>query len=91
MRSGGEYSELTMRERETFDQEKEMAQMQVDYNLRVKEMELEVAKIEARWSVLFRIPIMIIKLPVFLFFGIALIVSLIVKKDLPDQFWAYLK
>lgn len=84
-------SELTMREREIFNQEKEMAQLQVEYNLKAKELELEVAKIEARWSSLFQVPILIIKLPVFILFGIAYICSIFTKTELPDDFWRFLK
>lgn len=83
-------TELTDREREEFEQEKTFAQLQSDHSLRLKELELEVAKIEAKWSVLLKIPVTLVKLPMLILFGFALIISTITKKDMPDRFWDYL-
>jgi hypothetical protein len=83
--------DMTPREREEFKQEKEAAQMQIDYQLQAKQLDLEVAKIEARWSVLLKIPIIIVRLPILILFGIALIISVITKKDLPKEFWDFIK
>lgn len=82
---------MTPREYQEFENEKTLAEMQIDYNLKVKAMELEVAKIEAKWTVLYKIPLMIIKLPVAILFGIAVIFSTVTKVELPQQFWDYLK
>lgn len=81
---------MSPKEREEFEQEKEAAQIQIEYQLRTKELELEVTKIEARWTVLLKLPMLIVKLPVMLLFGLALIVSVITKKDLPREYWNYL-
>lgn len=83
--------EMTAREREEFAQEKEAAAIQAEYNLKIKEMEIEVARMEARWSSWLKLPLMIIKLPVFIVFGIAYCIAMAVKHDPPESFWKFLK
>lgn len=78
---------LTQREIDEFNQEKEVAQLQADYGLRVQELQLEVSKLEAKWTSLYRLPFAILMLPVRFMMSIALIISVAVKKELPQQFW----
>lgn len=82
---------LTAREREELNWEKESAQLQIDYATRIKEMDLEVRKIEAKWTQLFRVPMAVIALPVRVIMAIAIPISVITKKDLPDKFWEYMR
>lgn len=82
---------MTQRERDEFDQEKEMANMQVQYALRIKEMELEVAKLEAKWTSWLRLPMFVIMLPVRFLFGIGFIVICFMKKEPSDNFWKFIK
>lgn len=82
---------MSSREREEFKQEKEAAQMQIDFQLRAKELELEIAKIEARWSSWLRLPMAIIMLPVRLLFGVAYIVAVARKHDPGERFWDFIR
>ena len=82
---------LTAREREEFEQEKIVVQMQSEHTLKLKELELEVAKIEAKWTVLLKLPLYIVMLPVRILFGLAYICSMFTKKELPEEFWKFIK
>jgi len=81
---------LTEREREEFEQEKTIAQLQADYQLKFKEMELDLRRIETRWTQVFRLPFAILMLPVRLVMGLAYIAHAIRKSDPSDKFWDYL-
>lgn len=81
---------MSDREREEFEQTKILANLQTDYNIRVKELDLEVSKIEARWTSLLKLPMLIIRLPLLVLFGLALILSVIFNRTLPPEFWSYL-
>jgi hypothetical protein len=73
-------------EREEFEQEKTVVQMQLEHAQKLKNMDYEVSKIEARWTVLFKLPSIILSLPVKLLLAIGYIVSMITKH--PDEkFW----
>lgn len=83
-------TEMTEREREEFAQEKTIAQLQADYQLKYREMELELKRVETRWTQVFRIPFAILMLPVRFLMTFAIIASAITKKDLPPDFWKIL-
>jgi len=82
---------LTPRERDEFEQEKAFAELQISYQLKVKELELELARTEAGWSSLLKIPLTIVRLPVLLLFGLAYIVSRIRGQEPGDNFWNFIK
>lgn len=71
--------------------EREMFDKQTAFQLEVKKLELEVAKIEAKWASWLKLPSQIIKLPLYILLGIAYIVSMITKKEVPKEFWNLLK
>lgn len=81
---------MTGREREEFDQELTIARLQADYQLKYKEMELELKKVDTKWTQVFRIPFAILMLPVRFLMTFAIIASAISKKDLPPDFWKIL-
>ena len=83
--------QLTPREYEEFNQRKEMFEMQAQHELAVKEKELEVMRLEAKWSSWIKIPLTIVKLPVLLLFGIAQIVAVARKYELPEAYWRFIK
>lgn len=82
---------LTPRERAELDWEKESARMQIDYAEKVQAMELEIKKLETKWTQLFRIPEALLRLPIKLILSLAIPISVITKHDLPEKFWEYLK
>lgn len=71
--------------------EKEEAALSREFGLRMKELDIEVQKLESKWSALLRIPITIIKLPVYVLFGIAYIVAVARKQEPSDNFWNFLR
>jgi hypothetical protein len=82
---------MTQREREEFEQEKTFAEMQSAHNLKIKEMELEVAKLEARWSVLLRLPLEIVMLPVRMLLGLGYIVGSFREDYEPgENYWKFM-
>lgn len=68
-----------------------VAERQADYGLRVKELELEVAKLEAKWTQLYRLPLAVVLLPVRILFAIGFIALCVVKKEPSDKFWEFMK
>lgn len=82
---------LTPRERAELDWEKESAKMQVEYAQTIKEMDLEVRRLEVKWTQLFRLPTAIILLPVKLIMALAIPISVITKHELPKAYWEFLR
>lgn len=85
-------SKMTDYEREEFDQEKTVVQMQLEHTQKLKEMELEVSRLEAKsaWTHLLKVPLYIIKLPVLLLFGVAYIVASAKGDEMEPEFWNFL-
>jgi hypothetical protein len=82
---------LTPRERAELDWEKESARMQMEYAEKVQALELEVRRLEVKWTQLFRLPLAILTLPIKLIMALAIPISVITKKDLPEAFWSFMK
>lgn len=82
---------LTPKERAELDWEKEATHLQVAYAEKVKEMDLEVRKLEVKWTQLFRLPMAVIWLPIRLIMAFAIPVSVITKKELPAAFWEFMR
>jgi hypothetical protein len=82
--------QLTPREYEEYNQQKEMWQLGADHAKEMKQLDIEVMKLEAKWSSWMRIPLKIVLLPVYILFGIAFCIAQITKKDMPDEFWDWL-
>lgn len=83
--------ELTAREFEQYQQEKEMFELQSAHQLRLKEKDLELARLEAKWATWLRIPVTIIKLPVLVIMALSIPISLLTKRDLPENFWKFMR
>lgn len=82
---------FTPRELETMRYEKEQADAQMAYGLKIKELEIELQKLESRWAAWLRLPALIIKLPLLLVMGIAYIVHAITRIEPSENFWNLLK
>lgn len=80
--------QLTEREREMNEHEALMLDKQIEHVQKTKALELEMAKLEVRWTSWLKT---IIKLPVYILFGIAFCISMITKKEMPEDFWRFLK
>lgn len=82
MQSGGET--LTPREYELQQYEKEMFEKQAAF-------QLEIAKLEAKWASWFKIPVTIIKLPVYCLFAIGFIIAIAKGKEPSENFWKFMR
>lgn len=90
MRAINAKESLTDREREEFEQEKQIAELQAEYQLKFKEKELALKKIEVSWSQVFRLPFAILMLPVRILFAFAYIAHAIRGSEPSDKFWDFL-
>jgi hypothetical protein len=82
---------MTPREREEHAQSMEIAKTQADYQLEYKRLDIEVKKIEARWSSWLRLPAMLIWLPIRFIMAFAIPISVITKKELSDKYWEFMR
>lgn len=82
--------ELTSREREEFQNELTYAKVQAEYQLKFKELELEIKRQEVRWTQVLRLPSAIIMLPVRFLFGIGYIAHAVRGTTPSEKFWDYL-
>lgn len=58
---------------------------------RIRYAELELARLEARWLSWLRIPVTIVKLPVYIVFGVAYCIAVARKHEPSDKFWQFLR
>lgn len=71
--------------------DEEAARLAREHDLRVRQLELEVYKLEARWSTWLKIPATIIKLPVYFVMAFGYIVAVLRKHDPGEKFWDFMK
>jgi hypothetical protein len=83
--------EVTPREWATMNHEKEMFDKQVAHQQRIKELDIEARKIEARWSSLLRIPVLFLKLPVALAVSLVLGVYAIRGLEPPESLTSFIR
>lgn len=81
---------MTPREKEEFEQEKTIAQLQADYQLKSKQLEIDLQKIQTKWTQVFRLPFAVLMLPVRFVFGLAYIAHAMRGTKPDDKFWDYL-
>lgn len=80
------------REQIQMEYDERMLDKQIAHAREIKELELEAVKFESKWSVLFKIPLMIIKLPVLLLLGVGFIVGSFKEDYEPSEsFWNLLR
>ena len=82
---------LTPRELMEYEQHKEMFQAEAEYRLALKDKEMELARLEGKWSSWLRIPITLIKLPVYLVLAVAYCIAVARKHEVSEDFWRLLK
>lgn len=83
--------EVSPREYAGWQHEKEMLQLQIQHEQKIKELDLEVRKIEAQFASWLKLPITIIKLPVYVLLSIAYIVQSFKKEPKSvQQFWDFI-
>jgi len=83
--------QMTPREVVEMEQDEKMWKLQAEHLKEMKRMEIEVMKLEAKVSSWLKLPLVIIKLPVFVLFGVGYIVHAIRKTEPSENFWKLLK
>lgn len=81
---------ITPREQFMMEAEKENLRVQLEHQKEMKQLELEVGKINSKWTTIFRLPLAIIKLPVQLVVAGALVVYAIRGVEPPEALVAFL-
>lgn len=94
--------ELSPREYVLLENQKEEGRLTREYAIKIKELEIELereknlgqlklAELESKWATWLRIPITIIKLPVYVIMAFGFIVLSIRKKNPTEEFWKFIK
>lgn len=81
--------ELSPREWAEYNNSKEMWELQAAHSKEMKLLDIEVQKLEAKWSSWMKIPITIITLPVRILFVIPLSIYAATKQEVPEQLWKF--
>lgn len=84
-------SEMTPRERQLYDQEREMFELQAINAKELKELDIKASIIEAKITSWFRLPVLIVKLPVMLVMAVGYCIAVARGKEPSDKFWQYMK
>lgn len=93
-----ENTQLTPRESVLMEHESEENRLAREYAIKIKELEIELAKeehtaeielerLKSKWGTWLRLPVLVIKLPLFILLGFAYICSMFTKKEMPKRFW----
>jgi hypothetical protein len=86
-----EMDQLTPRESIQHDWSMDEFRMQSEHAIVMKKLEIEEQRLEAKWASWLRIPVTIIKLPVYLVMAFGYVIAMARKKNPPDKFWDYLR
>jgi hypothetical protein len=94
--------QLSPREHLLLENEKEQNRLSREHALELKHLEIElqrsrlvleneIRKTEMKWQQVFKLPMAIIKLPVMLLFGVAVVASYITKHEIKSRsFWQFM-
>lgn len=82
---------ITPREQMEMDYQKEMTDRHMRHEKELKAMELESEKISSKWTVVFRLPLALIKLPVQILVVIPLTVYAIRGIEPPESLTSFIK
>lgn len=71
--------------------EKEMWEKQATHSLEIKRLDIEAAKLEAKISAWFKLPLVIVKLPLLMLLIIPLSIYAARKQEVPENLWGILR
>lgn len=88
-----EQNPAQMTPRESLDHEwhVEEFKMQSEHAIVMKKLDIEQQKLEARWASWLRIPLTIVKLPVFMIMALGYVVAMATGHKVSQNFWTFLK
>lgn len=81
---------LTPRELQEMEYEKQAWERQAEHQVRLKQLEIEVMKLEAKWGSWIKLPVILITLPVRILFVIPLSIYAAKKQPVPPEYWKFL-
>lgn len=84
-------NQVTPREQWIAEQEREVLNIQLEHQKVMKRMEVESERIGSKWTVIFRLPLALIKLPVSLMVCISLIVYAVRGIEPPESLVMFIK
>lgn len=82
---------LTERELSLMQHEREMAELYNEQARVIKDKEVNLAALEAKWASWLRIPKILIMLPVYILFGLGYLVHAFRKTEPSEKFWDLLR
>ena len=82
---------LTPREAQIMQAEREENELSRVHELALKDRDIELAKLELKWTQLFKIPLAVIAIPIRVVASLALCISYARKQEPSDNFWKYLR
>lgn len=82
---------LTPREAYMLEYEKDQEIRQIEFGLQMKRLDIEADKVATKWQSLFKLPVLLLRLPLLLILGVAYIVHVCLKREPSDNFWNLLK
>lgn len=85
------HDEISPREWAEWNHDKEVWEAQAAHQVHLKQLELDLARLEAKWSSWLRIPVTIIKLPILLVMSLAYCLSIGFGRELPEDFWRFMR
>lgn len=82
-----------MTPRETMEHEWRVEEQRIlqEHAVTMKRLELETAKLDIKWATWLKIPMAIVKLPVYMIMAFGYVVAMARGKEVPDKFWDYLR
>lgn len=83
--------QLTPREAYIYEYEKDQEIRNLDFTERMKDKDIELQRLQAKWSAWLRIPLIIVKLPLLIILALAYIVHAIRGIEPSENFWNLLK
>lgn len=69
----------------------EEARLAREHSITMKQLEIAEQKLEAQWASWIKIPLTVVKLPVYMIMALGYIVAMARKGEVPEKFWDYLK
>lgn len=85
------HDQVTPRETLLHEWQKEEFTLQSEHATNMKKLEIEHLKLESKLSAWYKIPITILKLPLYVLLGVGYVIHAIRKSEPSDKFWEFLK
>ena len=84
---------VEMTPRESLEHEWRVEEQRIiqEHAVLMKRLDIEEQKLEAKWGSWLRIPLTVVKLPVYMIMALGYVVAMARGGDVPANFWTYLR